>query len=149
MRLFDIELKTETLQEQMQLICRELKPNWSDQLDKLTIKHLSGGITNCLYVCHLNTNHWNHADSLLFRIYGHNTEDFISRSDEVSTMSLMNEIGLGPKIHGQFKNGICYELLAGEILTTTDVYNESIYTKVCFNFTETKCIYFQKIFILI
>jgi len=35
MRLFDIELKTETLQEQMQLICRELKPNWSDQLDKL------------------------------------------------------------------------------------------------------------------
>ncbi len=130
MRLFDIELKKETLREQVELVCKEIKSDWSAQLDKLIIKHLSGGITNSLYVCHLDTKKWNNADSLLIRIYGLNTEEFISRTDEISTMNLMNQIGLGPKIYAKFKNGICYELLAGEILTTSDVYSESIYTKV-------------------
>lgn len=130
MHHFDLELTTENIHELVPNICKQLKPYWSDQLDKITLKHLSGGITNCLYACHLSTNSWNHSDTILFRIYGLNTEEFISRSDEVSTMLLMKQCDLGPQIYGQFKNGICYELLTGEIITTDDAYNENIYTKV-------------------
>lgn len=141
---FDVELTKETLEEKVALICKEIKPNWSQQPDnKLVIKHLSGGITNCLYVCHLNANPWNNADSILFRIYGLNTEDFISRPEEMNTMSLMHQIGLGPKIFAKFKNGICYELLAGEILSTSDVYNEAIYTKVAESLAKMQFAKFQ------
>ena len=127
---FDVKLTDETLNASVVAICKVLKPQWSKFLDKITIKRLNGGITNCLYVCHLIENSWNHCDSILFRIYGLNTEEFISRSEEMSTMTLMNQIGLGPKIYAKFNNGICYELLAGEILTTQDVQNREIFIKV-------------------
>lgn len=125
---FDIELNRDNLQENIHKICPEFKPHWSGE--PITIKHLSGGITNSLYACHLGSKKWNDSDTVLFRIFGLNTEEFISRTDEVTTMMLMKKFELGPQIYGRFKNGICYELLPGDILTQDDVYNEAIYTKV-------------------
>jgi len=130
MKSFDVELSLDDLKEKVEKICLEIKPEWISKSDTITIKHLNGGITNKLIACHLKEKSWNTNDSILFRIYGDDTEKFISRTDEINVMILMKKIGLGPDIYGKFNNGICYELLAGEILTTTDVYNENIYKKV-------------------
>jgi len=130
MQEFDVKLTTDNYKENITRICRELRPNWLSDDSDLIIKPLNGGITNSLYACHLKDKHWNDNDTILFRIYGMNTEDFISRSDEMATMVLMKKIELGPQTYGHFQNGICYELISGDILTIDDVYNEKIYTKL-------------------
>lgn len=132
MHVFDVKLTKENYQENIANICRELRPNWLSDGNELIIKPLNGGITNSLYACHLKSKNWNDNDTILFRIYGMNTEDFISRSEEMNTMVLMKNIGLGPQIYGKFQNGICYELISGDILEIEDVYNENIYPKVIF-----------------
>ena len=127
---FDIELNSNNLEENVKLIALQLKPQWSQSAESIQIKCLSGGITNSLYACYLQENDLNHKDTILFRIYGPNTEDFISRSDEIQTMIQMKACDIGPQYYGNFKNGICYELLPGTILDRQDVYVEKIYSKV-------------------
>ena len=89
-----------------------------------------GGITNSLFACYLESNGMNHNDTILFRVYGENSEKFISRSNEIETMCLMNKVGLGPKFYARFRNGICYEYLPGSILDQKMVVNQNIFTKV-------------------
>lgn len=122
---FDFILTQDNLKEKANEICPQIKPHWKGQ--EIAIKHISGGITNSLCACHLSSMPWNHGDTILFRIYGLNTEEFISRADEVANMEAMRRIGLGPQVYGQFKNGICYELLSGEILSQADAVNEHIF----------------------
>ncbi len=89
-----------------------------------------GGITNSLFACYLKPNGLNHNETILFRVYGENSEKFISRSNEIDTMCLMNKEELGPKFYGRFKNGICYEYLPGSILDQSMVFDENIFPKV-------------------
>lgn len=127
---FDIEIKVnENLDEnQFKQIAVKIKPEWSDQPIETTC--IRGGITNSLFACYLKSTGVNHSSTILFRVYGENSEKFISRTAEIETMCLMNKQGLGPQYYGRFKNGICYEFLPGEILDQKMVYDEAIYTKV-------------------
>lgn len=102
----------------------------NSQDDAIQIVCVRGGITNSLFATYLKSNGMNHADTILFRVYGENSEKFISRSNEIDTMCLMNEQGLGPRFYGRLRNGICYEYLPGSILDQNMVSDQSIYTKV-------------------
>ncbi len=125
---FDFVLTENNLKEKVYEIGAQIKEHWTSK--EITIKHLSGGTTNSLCACHLSTMPWNNNDTILFRIYGLHTEEFISRTDEVTNMVAMKKIGLGPQIYGQFANGICYELLSGEILSQADAADDHIFPMV-------------------
>ncbi len=112
---YDVTI-TETNQcEQIRRITLELRPEWTSQADQLQITNLNGGITNRLVACFIQSTGLNHSDTLLFRMYGLGTEQFISRANEIETMKLMKQMGLGPRFYARFNNGVCYEFLPGEI----------------------------------
>lgn len=128
---FDFEIKvTDNLDKSIfKQIAIKIKPQWSNesQIETMCVR---GGITNSLFACYLQSNGVNHSETILFRVYGENSEKFISRSSEIETMCLMNKQGLGPSYYGRFQNGICYEYLPGSILEQQMVQNEEIYSKV-------------------
>lgn len=125
----DLFIEETNLNESVKRIACTLRPEWSDK--ELMIRELSGGITNRLVGCypaHLGS--FDTEETILFRVYGKNTELFISRSDEITTMQLMKQIGLGPKYYCSFKNGISYEYLPGAILDERLVRDDNVYPKV-------------------
>ena len=50
---------------------------------------------------------------VLFRMNGSGSEKIINRSDELYSMQLLHKAGLGPPIHAQLCNGLCYGFLPG------------------------------------
>lgn len=103
------------------------RPAWSEKTNDIKITQLKGGTTNTLYAVHLQ-NELNTSDTLLFRIYGKKTEEFIDRKSEIESMKLVKIHELGPDAYFKLSNGLCYEYLPGEILTQPMMLNEEIYT---------------------
>merc|ERR1719348_2880676 len=54
----------------------------------------------------------------------------IDREGEMKNMSRMQGIGLGGKLYAAFNNGICYEFLAGEVLSQSRVWETDIWQGV-------------------
>ena len=127
---FNIEINDDNLNESVKRIAIKYRKNWANIADKIKITSLSGGITNRLIACYLNDSKLNTSDTLLFRIYGKNTEKFISRSNEIETMILMKKHDLGPEFYAKFRNGICYEFLPGNILDNRLTDDEYIAGKI-------------------
>ena len=59
-------------------------------------------------------------DMVLVRVYGDDTGHLISREDEKRNMQLFCQNGLGPEIYAEFKNGIAYAFVPGNILYDND-----------------------------
>ncbi len=131
-QFFDIEINVNDLNvDILKDIAVQIKPIWShtdrNEIETVCVR---GGITNSLYACYLKSNGLNHNETILFRIYGEYSENFISRSSEIETMCLMHKQDLGPRFYGNFRNGICYEYLPGSILDQEMVQNKEIYPKI-------------------
>jgi ethanolamine kinase len=126
----ELVINNENLKESVIRIAVTLRPKWAPEEAKIEIKPLNGGITNRLVCCFLKSTGMNTPDTVLFRIYGKDTELFISREDEITTMKLMKQIELGPDFYCRFKNGICYEYLPGEIVDQKLIFEENCYTKI-------------------
>lgn len=125
---FDIELNGPTSLDSFKEISIKIKPDWSNK--QIEFKTIEGGLTNSLYACYLKEFGFNNNNTILFRVYGDKTDEFIKRSDEIETMCKLNKLGLGSEYYGKFKNGICYEFLSGDILTNVMVYDHEIYPKI-------------------
>ena len=123
----DVSITDENMSEQITTFCQRVRPNI--HRDSLVIMTLSGGITNRLMACYSKETGLDSVNTVLFRLYGKNTEEFISRADEISSMQLLKRYGLGPELYGKFKNGISYEYLPGKILNQKMAYDEKIFTK--------------------
>lgn len=129
--LIDLEIDVNNYLESIIKIARSLKPNWSSNSDEeIQIRDLNGGVTNRLFACYLKSTGMDTPDTFLLRIYGKNTEQFISRDDEILTMKVMKNVNLGPDFYTRFKNGICYEYLPGSIIDNRMVNDANISTKI-------------------
>ena len=96
-------------------------PEWTD-VNKITTKQLTGGITNMLLSC-------KYADSepVLIRVYGHGTNLIIDRHREFISHLILNSINLAPKVYARFKNGMIYGFLDGRSLQPEELSNEALY----------------------
>lgn len=52
--------------------------------------------------------HLETKEIVLVRIYGHKTEIFIDRKQELRNMTLLSELSLCPQLYGSFNNGFVY-----------------------------------------
>ena len=124
-------IEESNLKESVLKIALSVRPSWSNfSADEFSVRDLCGGISNRLLCCYVKETGMDTTDTVLLRIYGKNTELFISRSEEISTMKLMKTVSLGPEFYCQFKNGICYEYLPGNITDQKLIFNENVYTKI-------------------
>jgi ethanolamine kinase len=128
--IFDIIIDEENLKQNIINISSIIKPEWKKEIENMKIVNLNGGITNRLVACYLNQNGLDTSDTLLFRMYGKNTEKFISRENEISTMQLMKKQDIGPEFYCKFLNGICYEYLPGKIIDQKLIFEEKVSRKI-------------------
>lgn len=127
---FDILIDEDNLKQNIVKMSRAIKPQWEKEIENIKIVNLNGGITNKLVACFLNQNGLDTSDTLLFRMYGKNTEKFISRENEISTMQLMKKHDIGPEFYCKFLNGICYEYLPGKIIDQKMIFDQEVSRKI-------------------
>ncbi|ETL34424.1 hypothetical protein L916_13344 [Phytophthora nicotianae] len=81
-------------------VVKQICSDWRDAVnDAISVKIIVGGITNRLYRLM-----WGDK-SVLVRLYGDHTEEFIDRSIENMLFALLSERGFAPTYYGRFKNG--------------------------------------------
>uniref|UniRef100_K3WVX8 ethanolamine kinase n=1 Tax=Globisporangium ultimum (strain ATCC 200006 / CBS 805.95 / DAOM BR144) TaxID=431595 RepID=K3WVX8_GLOUD len=86
--------------DDVKIVVKAICPEWKNAQDgDITVKIISGGITNRLYRLI-----WQDY-SVLVRLYGDNTEAFIDRAVENRLFALLSEQGFAPTYHGRFTNG--------------------------------------------
>ncbi|CAF0907456.1 unnamed protein product [Brachionus calyciflorus] len=141
---YDIEITSENLRDSVLKIALDIKPEWRKYSeDNFILKFLNGGVTNRLVSCYLKENGLDTPQTILFRIYGKNTEHFISREEEIETMKIMKKVNLGPEYYTKFKNGISYEYLPGKIVDFEMVNDLEIYPKIAKAFASLHLINFK------
>ena len=111
-REFNIDLDDENLRPKLLEMVRQIRPEWQ-AIDDSSIATIdfNGGITNKIVACFLKEHGVNTCATILFRIYGKNTEKFISREEELVYMNLMKRNDLGPQLYCKFRNGMSYEYI--------------------------------------
>ncbi|KAF1789598.1 Protein kinase-like domain [Phytophthora cactorum] len=87
-------------------VVRQICSDWKDAVnDDITVKIIVGGITNRLYRLVWGTRCSKRWPSVLVRLYGDHTEEFIDRGIENMLFALLSERGFAPTYYGRFKNG--------------------------------------------
>lgn len=128
MNNLDVTIDLNNFAEKVFDIALKIRPNW--KLENLKIVDLKGGITNKLVACYSKDVGLDSLDTLLLRLYGEGTADFISRDDEISTMKIIKKCDLGPEFYCKFNNGICYQYLPGDIVNNKLIDNEKVCSKI-------------------
>ncbi|KAI9909574.1 hypothetical protein PsorP6_014825 [Peronosclerospora sorghi] len=89
-------------------VIKQICSDWRNaENDDISIKIIVGGITNRLYrltwrnKVHINEN----VPSVLVRLYGDHTEEFIDRSIENMLFAKLSKRGFAPTYYGRFTNG--------------------------------------------
>ena len=87
------------------------------------------GITNTLVALYLKEKGLasSGGEVVLLRMNGTGSEKIIDRSDELNSMQLLHKAGLGPPIHAQLSNGLCYGFLPGRQMDLEEVRSEGEY----------------------
>ena len=126
-----LEINQSNFKDALAHISFHLRPHWQAGFEEIEVRNLNSGITNSLYACFLKSNGLNCNDTLLFRVYAQGTELFLTRTNEIESMKLVQEMDLGPYLFVQFRNGICYEFLPGRVLDQKMVHeDERVYRKL-------------------
>ncbi|CRK91259.1 CLUMA_CG004939, isoform A [Clunio marinus] len=112
-------------------ILKKIREHWNS--DGIKFKSFTDGITNKLIGCFYTDPQTSRDEVLLVRIYGNNTELLIDRIAEKKNISYLHEHDLAPELYGTFKNGLIYEFIPGSTLTTTSVYEPSLWHLVATN----------------
>lgn len=95
--------------------------------DKVSIKKLTGGITNMLLKCCYNNPNTDMAETVLVRTYGNGTDLIIDRDREFVSHLVLNSLNLAPPIHARFGNGLVYGFIEGSSLEYDQLSNNTIY----------------------
>ncbi|GAA6070243.1 ethanolamine kinase 1, partial [Tachysurus ichikawai] len=83
------------------------------------------GITNKLIGCYEGGAL---EDVVLVRIYGHKTELFVDRDNEVKSFRVLQAHRCAPRLYCTFNNGLCYEFLEGVALEPEHIRNPAIFS---------------------
>ncbi|XP_012280009.1 ethanolamine kinase isoform X2 [Orussus abietinus] len=103
-------------------VVKSIRPSWS--VDKLQFKLFTNGITNKL-VGVWCPGHYN--DMVLVRVYGHKTDLLIDRRDETRNIRILNKAGYTHSIYATFNNGLAYQFIEGDTLTTETIRQPEVY----------------------
>ncbi|XP_033196472.1 ethanolamine kinase 1 [Bombus vosnesenskii] len=121
----DITIDESEIVDGAKEIIKKIRPTWP--LDKLHFKIFTDGITNKL-IGVWYSEHYN--EMVLVRVYGHKTDLLIDRKDETRNIRVLNKVGFTHSIYATFNNGLAYQFIEGNILTTETVRNPDIYVLV-------------------
>lgn len=88
---------------------------------EISIKFLTGGITNMLLSCSWKTT------TVLMRVYGQGTNLIIDRHREFILHLVLNSLQLAPPVHARFSNGLVYGYLPGRSLEPLELYHPALY----------------------
>ncbi|CAG0899416.1 unnamed protein product [Cyprideis torosa] len=113
---FGVALNVNNIASEAIPLIRRIRPQWN--LSEIKHKQFTTGITNKLYGFYTNSDP---KDTLLFRVYGEKTDLFIDREREKRNMMILCEAGEAPLYYGSFMNGLIYEFVPGQTLTTVSV----------------------------
>lgn len=95
------------------------------------------GITNKLLGCF---NAREEDDVILIRVYGNKTDLLIDRKAETQNIKLLHEAGLAPKLFATFNNGLVYQYVPGDVLTTESVRSKATYVLVAQTLADMHCV---------
>lgn len=119
----DIQTNLDSDYTQIRTLLTKIFPSWSLEI---SVKRLTGGITNMLLsCCHSPT-----SQTLLMRVYGQGTNLIIDRNREFVSHLVLNSIKLAPPIHARFSNGLIYGFFPGRSLEPNELSHRSIYPLV-------------------
>ncbi|KAJ1138058.1 hypothetical protein NDU88_004449 [Pleurodeles waltl] len=103
-------------------LIQALRPEWD--LQRVQTKMFTEGISNKLLACYLDAAM---EDVVLVRVYGHMTELFVDRNNEVRSFQLLRQHGCAPALYCTFQNGLCYEFMQGRALGPEEVREPRIF----------------------
>lgn len=111
-RLLSIELP-----ESAYSVLHNLAGRWTDIIDPkdLTLKRLSGAMTNFVYECHWERDNGHRPRKVIVRVYGEGSKFFFDRNDEILTFERMSQRHQGPHLLGRFPNGRVEEFLRARV----------------------------------
>ncbi|KAK1128529.1 hypothetical protein K0M31_002987 [Melipona bicolor] len=121
----DITIDENEIVDGAKEIIKKIRPTWP--LDKLHFKIFTDGITNKL-IGVWYSEYYN--EMVLVRVYGHKTDLLINRKDETRNIRILNKVGFTHSIYATFNNGLAYQFIEGNILTTETVRNPDIYVLI-------------------
>ncbi|CAK4081097.1 unnamed protein product [Aphanomyces euteiches] len=82
------------------------------------LTHVSGAMTNVIFTCEKRVAP---QDKVLVRIYGHGTEAFFSRQEEIRVFQELSRQNLGVSLLGEFQNGRVESMIDGRTATASDI----------------------------
>ena len=106
----DAHLKRETNR-----LLRELLSIFTED-EQLSLRRVSGALTNRVFVCSSPGN-----AHVLLRLYGHGTNVFFSREQEIRTFRALSDLGFGPKLLGEFPDGRFEEYIDSDTLHAAEL----------------------------
>jgi len=121
LKRLDICINLENAIEESYQIINLVKPNWKKE--DIACKVFDAGITNKMLGFSLKENG---NETVLVRVNGNGTEEFLDRKAEVESFSLLSNHDCAPQLYCIFKNGLCYEFVPGSTLTTESVCDQHI-----------------------
>ncbi|CAO3623926.1 unnamed protein product [Cunninghamella blakesleeana] len=110
-----IELKNDKLIQAVFELVQELFPDWVSQKNELTIKRISGALTNAIFFVDGN------GTRRLLRVYGIGVDTFIDRDKELAWLARLGRLNLGPRLLGIFGNGRFEEYVKSVTLNHHDI----------------------------
>ncbi|KAF2074161.1 hypothetical protein CYY_004532 [Polysphondylium violaceum] len=93
--------------------------------EEITFKSMVGGVTNTLFKSSFITGQGNNK-SVIIRLYGKGSEQFIDRKQEAYIQYLLSKNGVGPQFYGTFNNGCVYGYVEGDQLQLEDLESKFI-----------------------
>lgn len=106
------------------LLSHVFPSNWTNKSD-ISIKQLTGGITNMLLSCTYKSPVF--TETVLMRVYGQGTSLIIDRHREFVSHLVLNSLKLAPTIHARFSNGLVYGYLPGRSLDLSELRLPKLY----------------------
>ncbi|KAJ8392328.1 hypothetical protein AAFF_G00076920 [Aldrovandia affinis] len=103
-------------------LMKELRPHWKPS--EVKMKPFTDGITNKLIACYMGSVM---QEVVLVRIYGHKTELFVDRQNEVKSFRVLQAHRCAPRLYCTFNNGLCYEFLPGTALEPDHIRSPSVF----------------------
>jgi ethanolamine kinase len=95
--------------------------------ENISIKKLTGGITNMLLECTYKNPSSSELEIVLVRTYGNGTDLIIDRDREFVSHLILNSLNLAPPIHARFGNGLVYGYIEGRSLNYDELSDSVLY----------------------
>jgi ethanolamine kinase len=120
----EVGLPMEKIEVEALRLLRVLRPGWTEE--RIRFKAYTNGITNKIFRASHQNADGGEKERLLFRIYGHGTEKFIDRRQELETFVGLSRLGLAAPVYARFRNGLVCGFLDGKCVDVDEVREKDV-----------------------